>query len=568
MLFLFTVLSTAVTSLYPLVFKNIVDNIVVFFENRDKIDANSISELKYNVTSILLVFALGMIISNLYPYFRGKLNLKFEILLRNIYFKKLLQKQHPFFMRFRTGDVTTRITTDLKSHPPGIPWFMCSGFFRAFNSLCIVIFCISIMFSLDYKLTLISIIPVPFVVGIFFVLENKIRAVFSETRKRVSITNDFLESAFSGIKIVKSFGAEMFQKSKFAEVLERRFDIEVEAVRIMGLFHVFFTVIIHAAQVAVLFYGGVKVIAGDITVGTYFAFYTYLGMIIFPLIDIPQFFVTGSQAFTVIDRLDEIDSIINDKTEEEYLLNIDENIKSIRFENVSFRFESLHSESREPFSLENISFDIKGGEKIAVIGRIGSGKTTLLNIISGIYNHDTGKILINDIPVENISRESYLKKIGYIQQEPLIFSESIWSNIDFWRNISEEIIIRNSKMAQLHEEIDNMEKKYQQQLGQKGIGLSGGQRQRLSIARALSGYPEIILMDDITSALDAENENRFWEELEKEHKDITCIIVTHRMSTALKADRIIVLDDGKIEAFGNHDELLMKSATYRELIEK
>ncbi|PLX17549.1 MAG: hypothetical protein C0601_07260 [Candidatus Muiribacterium halophilum] len=246
-----------------------------------------------------------------------------------------------------------------------------------------------------------------------------------------------------------------------------------------------------------------------------------------------------------------------------------EKINELCLRDVCFKYpiESENKDVKE-FALEDISFTLKNGEKIAVVGKIGSGKTTLLNLIAGIYEAEEGKVLFNGIDKKDISKESYRSRIGFIQQLPTIFSESVNTNIDFWREFEQDWIIQSTKIAQFYDEVDQLPKKFEEKIGQKGIGLSGGQKQRLSIARAICGRPDILLMDDVTSALDAENEVMFWEDLFKELPDVTCIIVTHRISTAQKADRIIVLDEGEVEAIGTHDELLRDSNTYAELVSK
>ncbi len=570
MLFM-TILSTAVSTVHPLLFKYVIDtlmkNLHLFADG--KLDMNAIINERNRL--LFLIFGLGIItwITNFYPFMRGRMNMNFEMSLRKKYFKIILEKSYRFFLKFRTGDIATRLTEDLKTNPPGISWFLCSGIFRAVNSTCVIIFCLISMFFLNWKLALLSIIPLPLMMLLFFKLESKVEKRFSLRQKAVSETNDFLESVYSGIQIVKSFNAQRFQEDIFAESLEKRKKVEIDVVTIEGMFHIYFEFLNYLGQVMVLLFGGIMVINGSLTLGSYIAFFAYLGMIVWPIIDIPQLFVTGTQAFVTIDRLEDMREFEQDTPDYKSGDEKIEKINELCLRDVCFKYpiESENKDVKE-FALEDISFTLKNGEKIAVVGKIGSGKTTLLNLIAGIYEAEEGKVLFNGIDKKDISKESYRSRIGFIQQLPTIFSESVNTNIDFWREFEQDWIIQSTKIAQFYDEVDQLPKKFEEKIGQKGIGLSGGQKQRLSIARAICGRPDILLMDDVTSALDAENEVMFWEDLFKELPDVTCIIVTHRISTAQKADRIIVLDEGEVEAIGTHDELLRDSNTYAELVSK
>ncbi len=560
-----TVFTTAVTTLYPLVYKYIIDqltlNMTLFEEGRLSIE--QALEQRNSLILILLVFGVAMVLTNIYPYMRGRLNMLFEISLRKKFFEIIVNKSYRFFQEYRTGDIATRLTDDLSTNPPGISWFLCSGIFRTINSSCIILFCLVSMFILNPLLTLLSLLPIPLMLLVFFKLESVVEEKFSLFRKSVSETNDFLESAYSGIKILKSFNAEPHQKRLFAGRLEKRKKIETDVMAIEGMFSIYFEFLNYLGQVFVLLFGGIMVIRGDITLGTYIAFYAYLGLIVWPLLDIPQFFVTGTQACVTIDRLDEISSFEPDYRDVDEDKASFEAFSSLAVENLSFAFEK---DKNRGFALENLSFEVKKGERVAIVGKIGSGKTTLLNLLTGIYQPRSGHIRINKKELSDYNKDSYRKELGYIEQLPLVLSENVYTNIDFWRELGDKRISMGAKTSQFMNEVEHMPEGFETTLGQRGIGLSGGQKQRLSIARALSGKPKLLIMDDVTSALDAENEKQFWKDLFEANMDLTSIIVTHRMSTARSADRIIVLDEGRIEAEGTHEELLETSPTYRELM--
>ncbi|MDD2999977.1 MAG: ABC transporter ATP-binding protein, partial [Candidatus Riflebacteria bacterium] len=520
---------------------------------------------------MLLAMGLGPVFSGIYPYFRARMNVTFEMYFREKFFAEILSKGHRFFLKFRTGDLVTRLTEDIRTNPPGLSWLCCSGIFRAINSASIIFFCVISMALLSWKLALLACIPLPIMLFIFIMLETSFGKSFKDAQEGMSEGNDFLEASYSGIKIISSFNAQQPQRELFDKLLEKRIKQEMRVDNLWGLFMVFFEFLNYVGEILVLIFGGIMVIRGSLTLGTYYAFFSYLGMIIYPLMDIPMMLVTLTQACVSIDRLEDLQTA--DKAWQE--LDTDgkteiATIDNIAFDNVSFSHSTLEkledgTSDKEPFAFKSLNFIINRGEKVAVVGQIGSGKTTLLNLISGVMKPDEGTITINGLPLPEIRKQSFRDKIGYIQQEPVIFSESIKTNIDFWRNQPEELIQSCAHIAQFDREVMAFPGGFAEPVGQRGVTLSGGQRQRLSIARALVGKPQLLLMDDITASLDAANEKKLWADLEHEYGQITCLIVTHRMATAMMADRIIVLKDGCIEASGTHEELMQSSATYRDL---
>ncbi|MBF0407509.1 MAG: ABC transporter ATP-binding protein [Candidatus Riflebacteria bacterium] len=580
LLFVLTILSTVVSVLFPLTFKYIIDGMA---ENLKLYNAGKIDFAEaYNVRNKLLLLFLGLGIGSwftgLYPFLRGRMNLIFERIFREAYFAEILEKGHKFFLKFRTGDMVTRLTTDVQAYPPGLSWLCCSGIFRAFNSSCIIFFCFFSMFWLNVKLTLLAIIPLPFMVLFFVKFEPIVVKRFKKLQEGTSDSNNFLESGYSGIKILKSFNAEESQINIFRQLMDRRIDLEIDVAMVEGIFNIFYQFLSYLGQILVLLFGGIMVVKGQLTIGEYYAFFSYLGMIVSPLIDIPMMLVTLAQSFISIDRLEEIADCNKDWRDEKTGSHQIEHFEKLEFKDVSFRFSDLSNseltnesiaassdEKSTPFELSDLNFSVRKGEKLAIVGKIGSGKTTLLNLVAGILAPDKGVFSVNGISNEEFDKKSLRDKIGYIQQEPVVFSETIAANIDFWRNRPSGEVEECARLAQFDEEIRSFPNSYQEKVGQKGVTLSGGQRQRLSIARALAGKPELLLMDDVTSSLDAENELQLWQVLNQSFPDMTSIIVTHRLSSAQNADRIMVLCDGRIHAIGTHQELIQNNHVYQQL---
>ncbi len=603
LLILLTVLSVVVSVSFPLLFRQIIDALVGNLKlfNDGKLSLEVVFAERNRLLLALLALGVAGIFTGLYPFLRGRLNLLFEMSFREKFFGEILTKSHRFFLHFRTGDLVTRLTEDVKNFPPGLSWVCCSGIFRALNSSCIIFFCLLSMLLLNVKLTIIAILPLPAMLLLFMKLEKTVESRYRDLQKGVSQTNDFLESAWSGIKIVKSFNAEKPQIGLFEKLMQKRIGLEIDMVMVEGLFSVYFEFINYLGQLLVLLFGGIMVIRGEISIGVYYAFFTYLGMIVGPLVDIPVLLVNLAQSCVAIDRLEEMVEVDPASARPPAGTEKIAALETVDCRDLAFVFPKAKvaadktgqapgpsgalpssgqspatvgplvgctavPEPPKPFAMSGISFSMRRGEKVAIVGKIGSGKTTLLNLVAGVLQPSSGEIAVNGRPLGALDPTEVRKRIGYIQQEPVVFSETVAVNIDFYRGAPRERLEACARTAQFAAEIEALPKKYDEKVGQRGITLSGGQRQRLSIARALVGEPELLLMDDVTSALDAANEQRLWQDLSKYGSNITCLIATHRLSSAQNADRILVLADGRLAATGTHQELLRSCAIYQELV--
>ena len=553
-----TVLSTSVAVAYPFLFRQLIDSLENSLANPDTI--NPMSPV-YKISLIMLIVGFVRIISSFYPGFRAYMNLLFEFVLRHRYFKYILEKDYRFFLKFRTGDLVTRLTNDIQDFPK-IGWFLCSGIFRAFDSFIKILFCLGVMFFLSWKLTLLAMLPIPFMIAIFYIVSNKLHKSFEKNQEAISEINNQLEMTFSGIKIIKSFVCEEKYKRFFSKALDNRFITELKLVKINTILHLVYEYIDYFSMISIILFGGYMVVKGEITIGTFYAFYTYLSMLIYPILDLPQLFVSGRQAFVCIYRLEEIKDFPVFKYNSKKKQRIDK-IDSIRFENVSFTYED-----RNIKILDNISFNIHKGHKILILGSSGSGKSTILGLLSGQLIPQSGEIYINDILVEDIDTDNLREYIGYVPQEPSLFSGTIQENVLFGKKLSDqdeyETIIN---AVQMKEEILQFLDKDQTLLGQKGLSISGGQKQRLAIARALFRKPQVLILDDITASLDAKKEELLWEQISILFKDLTAFIVSHRLSSLRYADEVILLDSGKISAYGKHDKLIKEHPQYREFIQ-
>ncbi len=552
-----TLLSSAVAIGYPLVFKYLVDTLVgTLTESNPELALST----AFKLVGIIAVIGLARSLTYLYPGTRAMINSKLEMDIRQHYFSKIIEKGYRFFQKFRTGDLVTRLTDDIGGWPK-IAWFSCSGIFRAVESTSKFIFCIAVMLVLNWKLALLSIAPLPLMLYIFYRLRIAIGQRAAERQKMISRTNEALEAAFSGIRILKAFRAEKNQSAEFAKLLDERIRVELNVVKLwMGVTNVYWA-IQFAGQIIVITAGGAMVIRGTLSLGELYAFYVYLSILLQPLMDIPNLFVTAKQAFASIDREMEIDET-EGGTEDIYVGRKElGRVESVKLIGVSFKYEE-----GLPFALKEVDFEVSRGEKVAVVGTVGSGKSTLLKVIAGILPPQSGQILVNGIPLTELNIRQYRQRVGYIPQQASLFSETVAENVRFGREISDERIIESLQLAQIRDEVEEMPAGIMQVLGQRGLTVSGGQKQRLAIARALAGNPDLILMDDCTASLDAENEQKFWYEFNLKFPEVACVIVTHRLSTARQADTIYVMAEGRIVAKGSHNMLVKTCKEYRNLL--
>jgi len=554
----FTLGSSAVSVAHPIVFGRLIDLLRNILATPAKYP-DPMREVD-RIIWILLGLGLAQFITGFYPAFRGWVNIRFENMLRVFYFKFILGKDFRFFQKFRTGDVVTRLTDDLTDFPK-ISWFLCSGIFRAVNSFSLIMFSLVVMFSINPKLTLLSTAPLPLMMIVFYFTADKLYRNFELNQQAISDINSQLEMSFSGIRIVKAFVSEEKYNRFFDIALARRFKTEMGVVKLNAVLSLIYQYIDYFAQIGVIIFGGYMAVKGQISVGTFYMFYTYLSMMIYPLLDLPQLFVSGKQAFVNIDRLEEIKDYPSFNTSWKGS-NAPERISELRFENVS----CTYPEKSEP-AIRECSFDLKDGERLLILGSTGAGKTTVANLILGLLRPDTGQITVNGIPIENIDLAALRNLIAYVPQDPVLFTGTVKENVLFAVDGASEEEYRTAvKASQLQDEIAEFPERDETRVGSRGLGVSGGQKQRITIARALIKRPELLILDDITASLDAENEEKLWQDIDVHYPGISAIVISHRLSTLHYVDRVLYIDDQGRAHQGTHDELVFNNQEYHDFL--
>jgi ATP-binding cassette, subfamily B, multidrug efflux pump len=556
-LFLLTLLSSAVAVTYPYLAKRLLDAIQGILEKPG--DAPPMAAVN-RLLMVFLAVGSGGLVASVAPGIRGGANSKFEHAIRMKYWKKVLGKDYRFFSSFRSGDIVTRLTDDLYDFPK-LSWFLCSGIFRAVESISKILFCLAAMVALDWRLTLFSIIPLPVMIALFYSTQDKIYDSFQKNQQAISAINTRLEMSFSGVRIIKAYACESKYQRFFSEVLDTRWKTEMGVARLEIVLRLIYQYIDYVAQVGIVFAGGFMAVKGTISIGTFYAFYTYLTMLIFPILDIPQLFVSGKRAFVNIDRLEEMAAFPEQPPPASPKQT--GTIETVEISGVSFRYPGSAVNA-----LENVNLAMRKGERIGVIGPVGAGKSTLVKVILGLIPPSKGSVTINGIDLREADSSSYLQKVGYVPQEALLFSGTLRENVELGSaGIGALSFAEAMETAQMKDEMDAFSGGESTVVGQRGVTLSGGQKQRMAIARAVARHPQILLFDDITASLDASNEERLMRRLEELSAGLGYIVVSHRLSTLQYVDRVLYLDGGRQLGLGTHDEL-MEQAWYRAFMEQ
>jgi ATP-binding cassette subfamily B multidrug efflux pump len=575
LLALLTLMSSAVAVAYPYLTKVLFDTLQRLLSDGAG-GAGSMAEIR---RLALLVIGVGLVglVSSFFPGVRSAVNTICDYMIRERYFGIVMDKDYRFFAAFRSGDIVTRLTDDIYDFPK-LSWFLCSGIFRAVESISKVGFCLAAMLLLDWKLTLLSLIPLPLLIAVFAITQDRIYDTFRRNQEAISDINSQLEMSFSGVRIIKAYACEGKYERFFSDALARRFGTEMAVAKLETVLQMIYMYIDRVMLIGVVFIGGYMAAAGRISVGTFLAFYGYLGMLVYPILDIPQLFVSGKRAFVNIDRLEEMRgfpsrdqsraSVGTKAPESSAPPASTRDVSRIEAKGLSFSYEG-----RADTALSDVSFGLSRGEKLAVIGPVGSGKTTLVKLLGGLLDPSSGRILVDGEDEEGGSGARLSSILAYVPQEALLFSGTIRQNVAFGApgdgtSIDDATFAHAISIAQLSEEIASFPAGEATLLGQRGVSVSGGQRQRIAIARAIARAPRLLLLDDITASLDASNEERLMRALDAWSRDLTCVIVSHRLSTIQYADKVLFLEGGKVAAFGAHEELLVRNHAYAAFIEE
>ncbi len=544
----FLVFVTGITVTYPIILQLTIDKVVI---------AGNYQYIPYLSIGFILIMMVKGAATYFHQYLGDLFGIKSVYALRRELYQKLQYLPFRYYDNAKTGDLMSRLTADVE----GFRFFLSFGFAQVLNFLLLVSVSLAVMFYYSAPLAIVTLGALPFLAVVVYNFDKQVHPAFRGIRKSFGHLNTKVQENISGINTVKSLSREDYEVNKFVEKNRDYKENYITTSDIWAKYFPLMEFIGNISVVALLSFGGYLVISGDLQVGKLVAFFSLVWYIIGPIMNLGFVINTFSQAKASGERLLEILDEDEKHTEEA------EAITGMRLQGrVEFRDVTLkYTEEDEP-ALQHITFTAEPGKTIGLIGSTGSGKTSITQLISRFYDPVAGQILIDGRDIGEYTLKTLRKSIGFVLQEPFLFSSSIKDNIAYGSpDATMDQIIDAAKRAQAHEFINEMESGYDTMLGERGMGLSGGQKQRVSIARALLIDPSILILDDATSAVDMETEFKIQEALQEVMKGRTTFIIAHRISSLKHADEILVLDDGEVAERGRHEQLLENDGAYKRI---
>lgn len=484
----------------------------------------------------------------------------FEADLRESIFKKIQTFSFGNLDDFTTGQLLTRLTSDINQ----IQMIIIMGLRMFTRAPLMFIGSIGIMFITNPRLAAVMVVLLPITVVLVSVFVRIVQPLFTKVQERLEYLNQVMQENLMGIRVVKAFVRREYEYERFDEANKELYGSQLRVTQLLSVFFPLVMALLNLGTVAIIYYGGLQVFAGTTSVGQIMAFVNYLFSTMFPVLmlsimagQISAANVSAKRVMQVLDTEPEVGDRPN-------AVLFDDMKGNVAFEDVRF---SYMDDGGEPV-LNGISFTAEPGETVAILGSTGSGKSSLINLIPRFYDVTSGRVTIDGVDVRDFRMNNLRSHVGISLQESILFSGTIRDNIRYGRpDATEEEVIAAAKAAQAHEFITGFPQGYDTMVGQRGVNLSGGQKQRIAIARALLVNPRILILDDSTSSVDVETEARIEEALKELKKERTSFVIAQRISTVLNADKILVLDQGRIAAEGSHSELMETSPIYREIYE-
>ena len=556
------IIITIIARIFALVAPNLIGNSITLIEQYTLNNSIELGYLKEQLLKNIIFIILSALIAGLFTFIMRQtlINVSrfIEYDLKNEIFQKYQELNVKFYKNNRVGDLMNRISEDVSK----VRMYVGPALMYTINTISLFVIIITYMISIDPKLTMYTIIPLPILSILIYKLSRQINIKSKRVQESLSKLTTFSQESFSGISIIKSNTIEDKVNDFMIEFSSETKDKSVDLAKFQSWFFPMMLLLIGCSNILVIFIGGNQYINGEINLGVLAEFIIYVNMLTWPVATVGWVTSIVQQAEASQKRINEF---LSEKNE---IISVNQNDYKIKGE-LEFKRVSLKYPETNIEALSEIDFKINTGQSLGIIGSVGSGKSTILELIVRNYDPDSGKVLIDNKNLKDHNIEVIRRDIGYVPQTTFLFSDTIYNNINFGNiNSKAEDIQYYSKIACIHDDIMSFPKKYASMLGERGINLSGGQKQRLAIARALIKKPQILILDDSLSALDTETEHNVIKNLKKEIKDITKIIVSHRISTIEKCDLILVLNSGKVIEYGTHKKLCEINGYYKETYDK
>ncbi len=559
---IFGLLITIIARVFALLTPKFIGDSVDIVEKYIKGDISELAGVKAELlTNILLIIGTTLLAAFFTFLMRQSIivvSRYVEYDLKNEIFRQYERLSLGFYKQNRTGDLMNRISEDVgKVRMYAGPALMYSA-----TTVTLFIVVISYMFYTAPLLTLYAVAPLPILSLAIYNLSAAIHKRSTVVQEYLSKLTSFTQESFSGVSVIKAYGIEPRTNIKFAELAQVSKEKNIDLAKIQALFFPLMMMLIGTSNLLVIYIGGKQYMEGEIDFGTVVEFLIYVNMLTWPVAVVGWVTSMIQQAEASQKRINEF---LNQKPDIENLATEVTPVKGkIEFKNLSFTYPDTGITA-----LKKVSFSVKSGETLAIIGNTGSGKSTILELIGRLYDVEGHQLAVDDTPIKNLHLKSLRTSIGYVPQDAFLFSDSIGNNIKYGKeNATDKEVIAAATVAAVHKNIEGFSKGYDTILGERGITLSGGQKQRVSIARAIIKDPQILLFDDCLSAVDTETEEEILQNLNLISQNKTTIIVSHRVSSAKNADSIIVLDEGRIIQKGSHSELMHQEGYYKELYSK
>ncbi len=524
-------------------------------------------QLVYQIFSYsLLLFGLAVLILSLlrgvFLFFMRQtlilMSRHIEYDLKNEIYNHYQHLSMAFYRRNNTGDLMNRATEDVGR----VRMYLGPAIMYAINTSVLFMLIIYAMVKVNLELAIYCLLPLPILAVTIYYIHTIINVRSEKIQEQLSNLSSFVQEAFSGIRIIKSYVRESSMRNKFGDESQEYKNNSMALVRVQALFYPLMLLLVGLSTIITIYVGGIKVMNGTITSGNVAEFIIYVNQLTFPVTMLGWVTSLIQRAAASQKRINEF---LNTKSE---IVSPTENKLTVQglieFQNVSFTYPDTGIKA-----LKNISFSIKPGQLLAIIGKTGSGKSTLANLLLRMYDTDSGNILIDNMPISAINLSDYRRQVGFVPQEVFLFSENIANNIAFGSATANDATIEKAaKDAAVYKNIMEFKEGFNTMIGERGVTLSGGQKQRISIARAVAKDPKILIFDDCLSAVDTATEEEILRNLGSNMQGKTSLIIAHRVSTIKNADKIIVLSEGEIVEQGTHHELMMARGNYFELYEK
>lgn len=528
----------------------------------DQISTNSITQR--SIIGLLVTLSLTAIGQYVLRYvWRVRIwgnSARLERIVRDRLYRHFTNMDSEFYQKYRTGDLMAHATNDIRS----LRMVAGGGIVTLADSLAVTIVTVTAMFIVvDWRLTLLAVIPLPLIAVTSRYLGKMLHSRFRGAQEAFSDMNNKVQESLQGIKVIKTFGQEKEDTLEFEELTENIVFKNREVYKVDSLFDPALSLIIGISYVISIIVGGYLIIDAEITVGEFVTFISYIGMLIWPMFAIGRLFNIIERGSASYER---IEILLNEKSS---ILEKDDAIQTKADGEIKFSVDSFIYPNDKEASLEGIHFTIPKGKTLGIVGKTGSGKSSIIKLLLRDYDNYNGEISIGGHDIRDYTLDSLMSSIGYVPQDNFLFSTTIRDNIRFSDpTIPQEEVEKAAKIADIHGDIVEMVKGYDTETGERGVSLSGGQKQRVAIARAVIKNPELMILDDSLSAVDAKTEEEILSGLRSLRDDQTTIIIAHRLSSLMHADEIIVLDDGKVAERGTHAELLKNDGWYKEMYNK